>query len=703
MWTCFNRGLVEPNIVDLTADAHLVELLFEASPVAMVVNALQRDCVLAVNTRATEVFGMEKADAIGSRVTDYYADPAERDRVIAPIRDTGRADDVPLQLRRRDGTPVWAVASGRRVIWNGEPAVLSAFVDITRQTFAEKALATSEHRLAAQSNALTALTERSAEGTERFDERLGEILRTAAETLVVERVSLWRFDDDHHEIRCDSLFRRSSARYEVGARIGRESCTPYFYALETERVIAADDAQRDPRTRCFTKSYLVPNGIGAMLDVPLRHNHGTLGVLCAEHVGGPRTWTLDEQNFALSVANLIAVAVADEDLRDALARLAESEARANIIVDTAHDAFIGIDPRGRIVNWNEQAAATFGWTRSEAVGRNLADTIIPPSYRQAHLDGMRRFHATGEAPVVNQRLELTGLHRSGREFPIELTITSPIRGENGFFFGAFLRDISDRKERDEQLQRAKDGAERSRDRLDRELANAGRMQQLLLPPTLPTHPGVEFAAHYRTSRHAGGDYYDILQLDPQRFALVVADVSGHGASAAMVMAMIRAVLHSDETPHDPEALLHHLNRHFRYLWNTAMFATSVVAVLDVEQRTLRLASAGHPPPLLIRRGHVAELPLSNAPLLFWEELGPVTCHDQTLEPGDRVVFYTDGITERHAADDSLFEMPRLMNALADGSRFEIAAMIEHLVHELDAFGSGAEPDDDQTVLAIGVA
>jgi sigma-B regulation protein RsbU (phosphoserine phosphatase) len=126
-------------------------------------------------------------------------------------------------------------------------------------------------------------------------------------------------------------------------------------------------------------------------------------------------------------------------------------------------------------------------------------------------------------------------------------------------------------------------------------------------------------------------------------------------------------------------------------------------VLDVEQRTLRLASAGHPPPLLIRRGHVAELPLSNAPLLFWEELGPVTCHDQTLEPGDRVVFYTDGITERHAADDSLFEMPRLMNALADGSRFEIAAMIEHLVHELDAFGSGAEPDDDQTVLAIGVA
>ena len=224
---------------------------------------------------------------------------------------------------------------------------------------------------------------------------------------------------------------------------------------------------------------------------------------------------------------------------------------------------------------------TFGWTQAEALGRNLADTIIPPGFRAAHLEGLRRFHETGAAPVLNQRLELSGLHRSGREFPIELTITSPIHGENGLFFGAFLRDISSRKEHDEQLQRAKDSAEQSRDRLDRELASAGLMQQLLLPSELPIHPRVQFVSYYRTSRHAGGDYYNVLPLDADRFALVVADVSGHGASAAIVMAMIRAVLHADDAPHDPEALLHHLNRHFRYLWTTAMFATAVVAVIDV--------------------------------------------------------------------------------------------------------------------------
>jgi len=166
--------------------------------------------------------------------------------------------------------------------------------------------------------------------------------------------------------------------------------------------------------------------------------------------------------------------------------------------------------------------------------------------------------------------------------------------------------------------------------------------------------------------------------------------------------MIRAVLHADDAPHDPEALLHHLNRHFRYLWPTAMFATAVVAVVDVERRTLRLASAGHPPPLLMRGGQVSLLPVTNAPLLFWDEFDHIPVLDAQLEPGDRVVFYTDGIPDRQAADDSLFEMARLTSVLGDAARLEIDAMMRHLVEELDAFGAGAEPDDDQTVLAIGL-
>ena len=98
----------------------------------------------------------------------------------------------------------------------------------------------------------------------------------------------------------------------------------------------------------------------------------------------------------------------------------------------AHDAFVGMDESGRIVTWNAQAETTFGWTRDEALGRSLADTIIPETFREAHNRGMQRFFETGDAPVVNKRLELTALHRDGREFPIEITITSPMRSRPSF-------------------------------------------------------------------------------------------------------------------------------------------------------------------------------------------------------------------------------------------------------------------------------
>ena len=689
-----------------TGDAHTINQLFDASPIPMVVLGLSRDALLAINQRAAVVLMVTPREVVGTRVIGIYVDPAEHAEVIEKLQHRGSADDVPLRLQRADGQPVWTVASARRVSWDGEQAILFAFADISRQRAAEQALATSERRLAAQSSTLTSLTERSAEGAGTDGDRLKAILGMAAETLDVERISVWRFSDDRQEILCEGLFTRTPERYETGARLARALYPPYFEALESDRVIAAHDARRDPRTSGFLETYLAPNGIGAMLDVPVRHNRGTHGVLCTEHVGGPRVWTLDEQNFALSVANLIAVAVTEGELRTALGRVADSEARANLIVDTAHDAFVGVDAHGRIVSWNAQAASTFGWTRSEALGRNLVDTIIPPNFRKAHLEGMRRFHATGEAPVLNRRLEVKGLHRSGREFPIELTITSPVHTKDGIFFGAFLRDISERKEHDDQLRLAKEGAERIRDDLSRELASAGRMQQLLLPSALPTHASVHFGAYYRTSRHAGGDYYDILRLGPRYFAVVVADVSGHGASAAIVMAMIRAVVHScnvpQEFPDDPVALLNHLNRHFRYLWSTQMYATAVVAVLDTESRKLRIASAGHPPPLLLRGSAVSEIHVDNAPLLFWEELGDVPTLDLQLQPGDRVVFYTDGITDRPASNDTRFDMPRLEAALARGAPLNLNAMIDHLVQTLDEFAGDHEADDDQTLLAVEI-
>lgn len=99
---------------------------------------------------------------------------------------------------------------------------------------------------------------------------------------------------------------------------------------------------------------------------------------------------------------------------------------------------------------DHEAEVTFGWTRAEAVGRRLADTVIPPHYRDAHSHGLARYLATGEGPVLGQRLELEGRHRDGREFPVELTIWAVGAGSE-VSFNALLHDVSERRRREEEL------------------------------------------------------------------------------------------------------------------------------------------------------------------------------------------------------------------------------------------------------------
>jgi sigma-B regulation protein RsbU (phosphoserine phosphatase) len=282
---------------------------------------------------------------------------------------------------------------------------------------------------------------------------------------------------------------------------------------------------------------------------------------------------------------------------------------------------------------------------------------------------------------------------SGLELGAADYITKPIQGEE------VLARVATHLSR-QHLERA---VRHNRDRLDRELASAARMQRLILPASMPVHPSVSFAAFYETSRHAGGDYYDVLRLGADRFGIMVADVSGHGAPAAIVMAMIRAVLHTyPGEAADPPAVLHHLNRHFRFLWDTAMYATAVYGVLDAALGTLRVSSAGHPLPLLVRDGHdVSLLPLDTVMCLLWDELGDVPCVEHAVRSGDRFLFFTDGITDRQGPDGTMYDADRLCEALARVGTRTPAEIVEALVGDLEAFACDQEPDDDQTLLIVG--
>jgi len=152
------------------------------------------------------------------------------------------------------------------------------------------------------------------------------------------------------------------------------------------------------------------------------------------------------------------------------AALRESEERLRLIIDSAIDAVVVIDAVGIVRAWNPQAEKTFGWTAGEAIGRELAQLIVPPELREAHLAGMARYRDTGVGHVIGKRLELPAIDRHGRRFSVELSI-SPIHradvregeadrpGGWPILFSGFLRDITQRLEAEAALRRAKEEAE----------------------------------------------------------------------------------------------------------------------------------------------------------------------------------------------------------------------------------------------------
>ncbi|MBK7405338.1 MAG: PP2C family protein-serine/threonine phosphatase [Phycisphaerales bacterium] len=243
--------------------------------------------------------------------------------------------------------------------------------------------------------------------------------------------------------------------------------------------------------------------------------------------------------------------------------------------------------------------------------------------------------------------------------------------------------------------------------LDRELRIVADIQRSLLPSSLPRIEGFEFAASYQTSAQAGGDYYDFFALDGGALGMFIADVSGHGTPAAVLMAITHALAHARPGAHTPPGvLLDYLNAQLAGTYTSAgTFITAFYAVLDPASRRLRYARAGHNPPRLVRGGRVLSLEEAGAlPLGIVD--GPP--HEESvvrLVPGDLLLLYTDGITEAMAPADpggsrELFGVERLDALLVGCGECSTGECVERILAEVGRFSGGSARADDQTLIAI---
>ncbi len=248
------------------------------------------------------------------------------------------------------------------------------------------------------------------------------------------------------------------------------------------------------------------------------------------------------------------------------------------------------------------------------------------------------------------------------------------------------------------------------DTLDRELKIVSDIQRSLLPRSLPVIPGLGVAASYQTSKWAGGDYYDFFELHDGRIGILIADVSGHGTPAAVLMAILHAIAHQFPGPvQPPGSVLAHINKALceSYTNDPVMFVTAFYGIYDPATRELLYANAGHPSPM-VRTGGKHEQPtvfsissdLSGIPLGITPDVSFIDAR-HTLLPGETLVAFTDGISEAREGFGPLYGEPMLAKqlAVAEGDADDI---LRSILADVERHTGGVEPNDDRTVIVLTV-
>jgi len=236
--------------------------------------------------------------------------------------------------------------------------------------------------------------------------------------------------------------------------------------------------------------------------------------------------------------------------------------------------------------------------------------------------------------------------------------------------------------------------------VSRELETARQIQQSILPKRAPTIDGLSVAAHYDSMAEVAGDFYDFVVTPSGQLGVLVADVSGHGVPAAIVASMVKIALAVQEGEiTDPGLVLTRMNRALCGRFELA-YVTATFALVDPTARTLTYAAAGHPSPLLVRAtGSVESLDERGMVLGFLPDASYSSATVRDLAAGDRIVFYTDGITEASRADGEFFGDRQFLDVLTIGLPQPADRFLSTLVERARQW-TGADFADDVTVVVV---
>ncbi|MFF5570097.1 PP2C family protein-serine/threonine phosphatase [Streptomyces luteogriseus] len=405
------------------------------------------------------------------------------------------------------------------------------------------------------------------------------------------------------------------------------------------------------------------------------------------------------------------------------------EDSADDLYESAPCGYLSTMMDGTIAKINNTLLEWLGLDREAVAGRKRFSDLLTI--------GGKLYHETHFAPLLRMQGELRGIAldmRRQQGGPLPVLVSAVIKhGSEGepLLIRITVFDASDRRSYEKELLRRREEAERARAEAERAHAEADEarrqaeadrarlaealavLQRSLVPDSLPAVPGVETAVHYHTAApdQLGGDFYDLFPVSGGRWAFFLGDVCGKGPEAASLTSLtrytLRAAAHHDP---DPASALTTLNAvlHERYTGDgDPRYCTCIFGIIepggDHGPTTVRLASGGHPPALVLRSDGRAEyLPTPGGLLIGIVPGAPIGTAETVLAPGDTVVLYTDGLTEARTSPgrDDLYGEDALHAFAADHAPASPHEVITAFTGLLESFGDGL--DDDTALLALGV-